>query len=142
MPDGTPIDLTGTWHGNEGSYWTFVQVRECVWATATDRYPAFGSPDGFWQIYLRGSLLSDFTMPVEFAYSPLGDVVGSHFGHAVLSIDFGAEESGESLTLRKTAGCIGGEGEVPCPAGEGNLQTTVWTLVSPTVILPPPTPEP
>jgi hypothetical protein len=138
FPDGGQLELTGTWFGNDGSYWTFSQVGECVWATATDRYLAFGAP-AYWQVFLRGVLRSDFTLPVEFAYSPLSDVLPSHYGHGVLSIEFGASEG--SLTLRKTVGCSGGE-EDACPPGEGTLQTTQWTLVSPTVILPPPTPEP
>ena len=93
----------------------------------------------YWQIYLRGSLEPDFTVPVEYAYSPLSDIVESHSGHAVLTIEFG--DAGEVAALRKTAGCTGGGGD-ECPPGEGTLQTTLWTLISPTVILPPPTPEP
>ena len=142
LPNGDPLDLTGTWLGNDGSYWPFTQLNDCVWATATDQY---GFPDGssaFWQIYLRGTLLSDFTIPIEYAYSPFAgsdDGGASHYGHAVLTIEFGADGA---LTLRKTAGCSGGEDTEPCPPGEGNLQTTAWSLVSTRILLPPPTPKP
>ena len=139
LPNGDPLDLNGTWLGNEDSYWTFTQVGDCVWATATDEYLTFGGQPTFWQVYLRGTLLPDFTMPVEYAYSPFsGGGDASHYGHGVLSIEFGPDGS---LTLRKTAGCTGGEGDL-CPPGTGTLQTTFWTLVTSRVILPPPTPEP
>lgn len=140
MPNGDPLDLTGTWRGNDDSYWLFTQLGDCMWATATAQHGIFLGSVTYWQIYIRGTLLPDFTIPVEYAYSPIPDGTGSHYGHAVLSIEFG--EADGALTLRKTAGCTAGEGTEPCPAGEGTLQTTLWTLVSSRVILPPPTPEP
>jgi hypothetical protein len=140
LPNGDPLTVTGTWLGDDASYWTFTQIGDCVWATATDLY-GFADRHTYWQIYLRGTLHPDFTIEVEYAYSPItGETDGlSHFGHAVLSIGFG-DENGE-LTLRKTAGCTAGEG-APCPPGTGTLQTTRWTLITSRVILPPPTPEP
>ncbi len=141
LSNGDPLDLTGTWLGDDASYWTFTQLDDCVWATATDQY---GPSDGsftYWQIYLRGTLAHDFTISVEYAYSPYADgASAAHYGHAVLSIEF--LDADGAMTLRKTAGCDAGEGTAPCPAGEGTLQTTVWTPVSSRVILPAPTPEP
>jgi hypothetical protein len=138
-PSGDQVDLSGTWLGNEDAYWLFSQVGDCVWATAMDNYITPGGIHEPWQIYLRGTLRTDFTIPVEFAYSNLGRLLGPHYGHAVLGITFATDGSTDAMTLTKIGGCRGGEVE-SCPAGEGSLQTTVWTLVSPTVILPPPSP--
>ena len=138
-PNGDEVDLSGTWLGNEDAYWLFTQVGDCVWATALDNYTTPNNPDAYWQIYLRGTLRSDFTIAVEYAYSSLGTILGPHYGHAVLAIAFGADGSTDSMTLTKIVGCGGGEGDT-CPAGEGTLQTTEWTLASSTVILPPPSP--
>ena len=140
LPNGDPLDLTGTWLGNDDAYWMVTQLGDCVWGAASDLY---GFPDGshtYWQIYLRGTLLPDFTMPVEYAYSPYSDGGSSaHYGQGVLAIEFGAAD--EPLTLRKTAGntC---DDEGPCPPWVATLQTTIWTLVSSRIILPLPTPTP
>jgi hypothetical protein len=133
-PNGDEVWLEGIWHGNEDAYWVFTQVGECVWATATDSYPTPNDPDAAWQIYLRGIVKSDLTIPVEFAYSSLGTAVGPHYGHAVLSIEFAADGSTTGMKLHKIAGC--GASDPECPS----LQTTEWTLVSSELILPPPTP--
>ena len=133
LPSGDRLDLTGTWLGNDDAYWSFVQVGECVWATATDRYIA----DAYIQEYLRGVLQPDFTLPIEFAYA--GAFTG--YGHATLEIDVQDPNGAETLRLRKVAGCTAAQ-QPPCPAGETSLQTTVWTRVAARPILPPPTPAP
>jgi hypothetical protein len=133
------VNVSGTWLGNENAYWIFTQVGDCVWATALDKYITQSTRDTFWQIYLRGTVRNDFTIAVEFAYSSLGTIGGSAFGHAVLGINFGADGGTTTMTLTKLAGCEAAEG-ARCPPGESPLQTTAWTLVSPTVILPPPSP--
>lgn len=131
-PSGEPLDLSGTWHGDDNAYWLFFQVGECVWATATDVY--FG--DSYTVQTLRGRLLTDLTVPVEFAYAGLF----TGYGHATLQIAFGGS-GGETLYLRKVGGCTASEVS-QCPPGELSLQTTTWTRVSTRVIVPAPTPGP
>ena len=135
LPSGGPVDLTGTWHGDDDAYWVFVQVGDCVWATATDHYL-----NGYWQVSLRGTLRTDFTLPIEFVYAGNRDLGGHRgFGHAVLQIDITDAGGAETLSLRKIGGCDA-TGEPPCPPGETSLQTTVFRVVSTDVIVPPPTP--
>jgi hypothetical protein len=137
-PNGDEVWLAGIWHGNEDAYWVFTQIGNCVWATATDAYPRPGDPTAAWQIYLRGTVQDDFTIPVEFAYSSLSTTfLGPHWGHAVLSIELAADGSASGMKLRKIGGCNASGG---CPTGEGSLQTTEWTQISSELILPPPTP--
>jgi hypothetical protein len=139
LPNGDPLDLTGTWLGNDDAYWMLTQLGDCVWGAASDLY-GFPGSQTYWQIYLRGTVLPDFTVPIEYAYSPYsdgGDV--SHYGQAVLAIEFGAADG--SLTLRKSAG-TSCEDEDPCPPLVGTLQTTAWTLVTSRILLPLPTPTP
>jgi hypothetical protein len=141
LPNGDPLDLTGTWLGDDAAYWMVAQVGDCVWGTASDEYTFPPLSNVYWQIYLRGTLLPDFTIPIEYAYSPFSVGRGSvaQYGHAVLSIEFGTGDS--PLTLRKTDGTTCNENNV-CPFGMATLQTTTWTLVSSRILLPPPTPEP
>lgn len=139
-PSGDELDLTGTWLGNEDSYWVLTQVRGCLWGTTTDLYAEPAGRPTYWQIYLRGIVQPDFTVPIEFAYSPLTvgpDIRG--YGHATLGIGFDDSLTRVGLTLTKIEGCSGGEDGPPCPEGEGTLQTTLWTRVSATITLPQPT---
>jgi hypothetical protein len=142
LPNGDRLAVTGTWLGNDASYWIFTQIGDCVWGTASDMYGFLDGSHVYWQIYLRGTMLPDFTIPIEYAYSPFSDFSGggvAHYGQAVLSIEFGTADG--PMTLRKTAGTTCEEDD-PCPPGVGTLQTTAWTLVSARIIIPPPTPEP
>jgi hypothetical protein len=132
-PSGERLDLSGTWHGDDNAYWLFFQVGDCVWATATDLY----FEDYYTVQALRGTLLTDLTVSVEFAYG--GFFTG--YGHATLQVDFGDSGGTETLSLRKVSGCTA-SGLPPCPPGETSLQTTTWTRVSSRVIVPAPTPGP
>jgi hypothetical protein len=136
LPSGGPVDLTGTWHGDDDAYWVVVQIGDCVWATATDEYL-----DGYWQVSLRGNVRTDFTVPVEFVYAGNQDLGIRGYGHAVLQIEITDAGGVERLSLRKIAGCDA-TGEPPCPPGETSLQTTVFSVVSTSVIVPAPTPGP
>jgi hypothetical protein len=139
-PNGDEVRLDGTWLGNEGAYWTFTQVGDCVWATATDKYSTPGSLDTYWQIYLRGTIRQDLTLAIEYAYSgiwPVAIAGDSHYGHAVLSVVLAPDGSTGEMTILKVTGC-NAAGNPPCPSGEGTLQTTEWSLLDTDLILPPP----
>jgi len=142
-PSGEQLDLGGTWLGNDDAYWLFTQVGDCVWATATDHYgsdPLYGE-DIYLQEYLRGYVQTDFTLPIEFAYSPIGNRVGPRYGHAMFQIEFGAGGDAEALTLRKVGGCTA-SGDPPCSDGEASFQVTLLTRVDSSVTLPAPSPRP
>lgn len=144
-PSGEILDLTGTWLGDSGTYWTFAQVGDCIWATALDHYllPP-DSHDFYWQWFIRGTLHPDYTVSVDFAVSQLvaNNAVRAEpgYGHTNIAIEFD-EVSGAAASLRREANRCDFAGGGPCQ-GEIALQTSTWALVSPTVILPPPTPGP
>jgi len=125
-PTGVRVDLNGTWYANDDAYYSFLQIGNCVWATATTR---------LYVITLRGTVMTDFTVPVEFAYvayRPHAPGEARVHGTATLLIEFETTADGEVIGLRKVLS------EVYSPYAMG---VTQWSRVSePPPLFPPPTP--
>jgi hypothetical protein len=139
-PSGDLIDLTGTWFGvDDQTYYSFLQIGRCVWASST------GGPHVFDQarlccqeLVLHGTVASDFTIAVDFAYVPLECEVSltpcrGEVGTATLKIEIESGPDGEVLTLRKVGGASALE-------RASNLGVTLWTRVARDLISPSPTP--
>lgn len=118
---GVRIVLTGTWHGNDNGYYSFFQSGDCVWAMGISAHHA---------VMLRGTVMNDFTVPVEFARVACDPLPGEchGFGTDLLEI----EVDGGSIVLKAVQG-----GELGIGSG---IAVTEWTRVSETPVFPPPTP--
>jgi hypothetical protein len=140
-PSGDLINLTGTWFGvDDQTYYTFLHMGRCIWASST------GGPHVFDQarvccqeLVLHGTVKSDFTIAVDFAYIPiecgatevscLGEV-----GTATLMIEIESGPDGEEIiTLHKVGGASAAD-------RASNLGVTLWARVSRDLISPSPTP--
>jgi hypothetical protein len=129
-PSGTLIDLTGTWFGvDDQTYYSFLQIGRCMWASST------GGPHVFDQVriccqelMLHGTLASDFTIGVDFAYVPLDCTPGGpdcrgEVGTATLMIEIENGPDGEVITLHKVGGASAAD-------RASNLGVTLWTRVT------------
>ncbi len=122
-PAGTPIDLSGTWYGNDETYYSLQQSGDCLWATgANDRYV----------LVMRGTLQRDFTVEIDFGVVAFkSGVPQSHrSGTDTYEIEVNASGGGESLVLRGL------------DTGRPGAPVRVMTRISSAAIFPPPTPGP
>lgn len=123
-PSGVRVDLNGTWYANDDAYYSFLQIGNCLWATATTR---------LYVITLRGTVMSDFTVPLEFAYVANRQGAPGVFrvsGTATLLIEVDEGPGGEVVRLRKVLSEV-----FP------SMGVTQWTRVAdPPPLFPPPTP--
>ncbi len=108
-PQGTRIDLTGTWTtgsplaGDEVIY-ELRQDGECLWGRA---YSAFGGqePGEAFDILIVGIVRPDFTAEVDVLELRLGDPFGYpsfNRASATLALRFESTADGESLVLELT----------------------------------------
>ena len=139
-PSGDLVDLTGTWFGvDDQTYYSFFQIGSCVWASSTGGPHVFDNARICCQeLVLHGTVASDFTIAVDFAYVPLEceesltPCVGA-VGTATLKIEIESGPGGEVLTLHKVGGATG-------PDRPSNLGVTLWTRVPDDEMSPSPSP--
>jgi hypothetical protein len=139
-PRGDLIDLTGTWFGvDDQTYYSFLQIGSCVWASSTGGPHVFDqAPLCCQELILHGTVASDFTIAVDFAYVPLDCATSltpcrGETGSATLRIEIESGPNGEVITLRKVGGATALE-------GVHNLGVTQWTRVSSDQMTPSPSP--
>lgn len=128
LPSGDPLDLTGSWVGDDLGPYQFRQFGDCLWfvgQNATYSYVFFGhvaldlTVSGSWAtISASDHLIGDVMNP--------GDThIGS--GTMVLTIDLGAGASNDEVVLRK-ASFTNDPGFAP----EFDVHVTTWTKVDDT----------
>ena len=126
-PTGARVDLTGTWRGNDDAYYSFYQSGNCLWATGTSAHAV---------LTLRGTLMNDLTVPVEFAIVACvlragPTVCGRTHGTDLLTIEEGSD--GGDIVLQAV-------GVINDPGQGSGIRVTRWSRVSETPLFPPPTP--
>jgi hypothetical protein len=120
-PGGEPIDLSGTWYGNDETYYSLLQSGDCLWATGSnDRYV----------LVMRGTVQRDFTVDVDFgvvAYE-IGAPQAHRSGTDTYQIEVTTNGGIESLVLRGL------------DTGRPGAPVRVLSRISATPVFPAPTP--
>jgi hypothetical protein len=123
LPSGEPLDLTGTWRGNDDGLYQVRQYGQCVWWV--------GQTDT-WVHLLHGTVISDFTVSASWATvasSNRGTPADPGFVQAavrlgegmwLLRIEIGASGTNEDLRLVKVSGT---------DSSSGGIRTTEWSRI-------------
>jgi hypothetical protein len=123
LPSGEPLDLTGTWRGNDDGLYQVRQYGECVWWVGQTRY---------WVHVLQGTVTGDLTVSATWATvatsSPgnPGDPVyvppSARLGHGTILLRIEVAGDGTNATLRLIK--VSGTDSAP-----GGIRTTEWSRV-------------
>jgi hypothetical protein len=123
LPSGEPLDLTGTWLGNDTGLYQVRQSGECVWWV--------GQTTSFLHV-LQGTVARGLTVsatwatvassavgtPADAGYRPAIMRIGD--GSILLRIEVGADGTNDTLSLVKVSGTDN---------SRGGITTTHWTRV-------------
>jgi hypothetical protein len=128
-PDGQPLDLSGTWSGNDGGLYYIKQVDSCIWWSGLSNFTEQGQyPGQEWVMVFRGSMDSAGIINGDFV-----DVFSTNPGTGTMTIEARIDpvESGDSqVNLYRTA-----------QTGH-EIGVTFWTrVVAPAPTDAPPPPE-
>src|SRR5207253_7483519 len=76
FPDGSVIDLTGIWSGNDQGLYYMRQMGNCLWWAGLNRDPGLRFGLVFSNVF-RGRISSGFTVVGDWADIPRGTALGS-----------------------------------------------------------------
>lgn len=100
-PDGSTVNLTGAWDGNDGGIYYIKQIDNCVWWSGVSNFPEQGQyPGQEWIMTFRGTVTAEGAITGDYV-----DVKGPNAGSGTLSIQVTpADDNGvQILTLVRTA---------------------------------------
>lgn len=106
-PDGQPLDLTGTWSGNDGGLYYIKQVDSCVWWSGLSNFIDQGQyPGEEWVMVFRGSIDSAGVINGDFV-----DVKSTNPGSGTMTIEARIDpvEGGASVVNLYRTGSTGHE---------------------------------
>jgi hypothetical protein len=87
-PDGLPLDLSGTWSGNDGGLYHIKQVDSCVWWSGLSNFVEQGQyPGQEWVMVFRGTMNSDGVINGDFV-----DVMSTNPGTGTMMIEARIEQ--------------------------------------------------
>jgi hypothetical protein len=82
-PDGQPLDLSGTWSGNDGGLYYVKQIDSCVWWSGMSNFVEQGQyPGQEWIMTFRGTMNGDGVISGDFV-----DVKSSNPGSGMMTIE-------------------------------------------------------
>jgi hypothetical protein len=82
-PDGLPLDLSGTWSGNDTGLYYIKQVDSCIWWSGVSNFIEQGQfPGQEWIMVFRGTMNSDGVINGDFV-----DVKSTNPGNGTLTIE-------------------------------------------------------
>lgn len=114
---GSPLDLTGTWQGNDAGVYDLHQDRSCLYWLGMSNYRG-SEPGEHWTNVFYGTIQSDFTIAGHWGDVPYGPGSGMNNGEMTLGIDFDASSGEEFPVLRRleVTGGFGASAFVPVEA--------------------------
>jgi hypothetical protein len=128
-PDGQPLDLSGTWSGNDGGLYYIKQVDSCVWWSGVSNFVEQGQfPGQEWIMVFRGSMNDGGVINGDFV-----DVKSTNPGTGTMTIEARIEQVegvGPVVNLHRTA------------ATGHEIGVTFWTRVEEPVPTETPTDAP
>jgi hypothetical protein len=81
-PDGTTVDLSGAWDGNDGGIYYIKQVDNCVWWSGVSNFPDQGQyPGQEWIMTFRGTVTGEGLISGDYV-----DVKSTNPGSGTLKI--------------------------------------------------------
>jgi hypothetical protein len=116
-PDGTPLDLDGTWQGNDFGRYDIHQDGSCVYWLGRSHYSG-SEPGEHWTNVLYGTIGSDLTITGHWGDVPYAPEATMNNGEITLHITFGASAGQDVPVLHTThaTGGFGGSAFVPVDA--------------------------
>ena len=82
-PDGQPLDLSGTWSGNDGGLYYIKQIDSCVWWSGLSNFVDQGQyPGQEWIMTFRGTINSEGVISGDFV-----DVKSTNPGSGTMTIE-------------------------------------------------------
>lgn len=98
-PDGTPVDLSGTWSGNDGGLYYLKQIGSCVWWSGVSDFDG-QYPGESWIMTFKGQVVPEGVISGDFV-----DVKSTNPGSGTLTIEIRAEERDgqQVINLYRTA---------------------------------------
>jgi hypothetical protein len=100
-PDGQPLDLSGTWSGNDGGLYYMKQVDSCLWWSGVSNFVDQGQyPGQEWIMVFRGTINSDGVINGDFV-----DVKSTNPGTGTMTIEArieNVEGQGSVVNLYRT----------------------------------------
>ena len=87
-PDGQPLDLSGTWSGNDTGLYYIKQVDSCIWWSGVSNFTEQGQyPGQEWIMTFRGTMNSDGVINGDFV-----DVKSTNPGTGTMTIEARIEQ--------------------------------------------------
>src|SRR5688500_7984420 len=87
-PDGQPLDLSGTWSGNDTGLYYIKQVDSCIWWSGVSNFTEQGQyPGQEWVMVFRGSMNSEGVINGDFV-----DVKSTNPGTGTMTIEARIEQ--------------------------------------------------
>ena len=114
-PNGSSVNLTGTWYGEDHAWLFYVyQSGSCVWWAGG--FPTSETSDlfrydglGHVTVVFAGTVASDFTVSGEWSVVRDGGTTARHaWGTETFSIEFSGAAGDESIVLRRITQTGGG----------------------------------
>lgn len=101
-PDGQPLDLTGSWSGNDGGLYYIKQIDSCVWWSGLSNFVDQGQyPGQEWIMTFRGTINAEGVLVGDFV-----DVKSSNPGTGTMTIEARVDQvegQGSVVNLYRTA---------------------------------------
>ena len=80
-PDGLPVDLSGTWSGNDGGLYYIKQIGTCVWWSGVSNFEG-QYPGQEWIMTFRGTMNEDGVIAGDFV-----DVKSTNPGSGTITLE-------------------------------------------------------
>ena len=80
-PDGQPVDISGTWSGNDGGVYYIKQIGTCVWWSGLSNFDG-QYPGQEWVMTYRGTMNEDGVISGDFV-----DVKSTNPGSGTITIE-------------------------------------------------------
>lgn len=100
-PDGSQVDLTGEWSGNDSGLYYIKQIDSCVWWSGVSNFVDQGQyPGQEWIMTFKGHVNSEGVLAGDFV-----DVKGSNPGAGTMTIELRPEQVNgvQVINLYRTA---------------------------------------
>jgi hypothetical protein len=114
---GLPLDLTGTWQGNDAGVYDLNQDRSCLYWLGMSNYRG-SEPGEYWTNVFYGTIQSDFTIAGHWGDVPYTPGADMDNGEITLGVDFDSSNGEEFPILRRleATGGFGASAFVPVDA--------------------------